>query len=1510
VGNPTFLSYLFGGSYALVSNGFTYMLRPFQDVVLSPGPTLAGAYGTWETVADLTCASGQRYSHQLYSNGAYCAVILANRTAVVTYICASDFISQAVSAAETTTCVYTMTLAVDCRNNGDTLCVPDASSTATPTLSVGAAPSTTPSVSATATPSRTPSVTPLCGVPVTDMKSLSGLAGTVGTQVALASNTLGWGGSCGNTLYATQPKLIYRIDLSAYPVGGSLNVNNCAGTADTIIVVGTGCPTSLVSFGCVGGADAGCPVGGNNPSSYTVAATTVPVYFAIIQMWTSTVTAVTSGFNFTYTLPTVTPTSSQTPSNTATATLSFGATPSPTASPTSTLTSTPSPTNSPSGTPSWGFTASPSPLAGCTVNGATQTAGLNTSTLVVLDPSASSIVGASTACAGGGYAINTLPKQVIAIDLGPSFVAGGVLRATTCNLASFDTVLFVGKGCPSSAAAFQCAFGNDDGCSLQSNIIISGWDSRYVFVLATGFSATSVGSMFVNVDYVLPTTSPTASRTPSSTATGSLSQGATPSPTTSVTGSSSATATPTPSFEYTLDPSDTPSVTASTSATGSVSATLPPGSTPSVTTTATRSQTVTPTPSATATGTPQCGSLVSIAQTLTGASNVSRAVVITTTSPLLFAGATTCGSGPNYILGPKAIIAIDLAGYTLGQPLTVTTCGLGLTTPMIMWAGIGCPTSSSGFQCLAGAGTASSATAPCPTLTLPEVPASIVYVVLGHSQGLVGNVAINYTYQLPPATPSNTPSRSQTPPNTPPNTSTPSNTPSPSGTATPTATLSAGALPSATATGTAPATSTPSGTPPATPTPSCGFTPAETPSTSPSPSNTGLPGCSSRVTVTQSFYGLSGTMDAPFTFSVSGVGLPTYVFGACASGDPINTNGKVLYEINLPDSFALGGVLDINACNVTGSATLDGMMWVGTGCPTDLGSFRCLVGNDQSSSSAYGACAAPASANQARVVISPVVKRTYYVLAAPWSSASGAGNFGYSYIPPTPTATTTASNTGSASITPSAGSTPSETGSISMTASNTKTSTPSIGFTASHTPSGTVTASRTATSSLTSSATPPNTATASISFGASPSRSGSITPSQTPTASVTASMQCPAALTAPTADNGYVSYAVPATNNAPLSGTCAGYPMDGKRHAVVKITIASAPGGTLVVGTCTGTSFDSTLWLGYGCGTDAAAYQCQIGNDDATGCGAGSQSQVTLSGTTSQTVYALVGVYNGGAGTSFGLTWNYTAPSATPTATRTRSVSATATSTPSNTPSGTPPPSITATASGSAASTATCSASAAAMQSSSNAGTQSPASTGSISNTSTGTPPPSSSPSRTATSTETASNTAASTATRSASAAATRSRSSTGTPTPTSTGSSSSSPSSSVTGSSAATATASTSASASETSTPAETTSPSPTVSPSGTAAPSLSRTPAASQTATKTRLPSPSRTKTKTATKTRSRTPAKSKSKTRTRTRKSSRTRTPSFTPHPTDYNYNTGCGHGGPCYKSPTRTRKPKLA
>jgi hypothetical protein len=64
-------------------------------------------------------------------------------------------------------------------------------------------------------------------------------------------------------------------------------------------------------------------------------------------------------------------------------------------------------------------------------------------------------------------------------------------------------------------------------------------------------------------------------------------------------------------------------------------------------------------------------------------------VSITVNSPLLWS-CVTCGSA-TFPLGPKALFAIDLgADAPLGQPMTISTCGLGNAFTALAWAGFGC----------------------------------------------------------------------------------------------------------------------------------------------------------------------------------------------------------------------------------------------------------------------------------------------------------------------------------------------------------------------------------------------------------------------------------------------------------------------------------------------------------------------------------------------------------------------------------------------------------------------------------------------------------------------------------------------------------------------------------------------------------------------------------------------------------------------------------------------------
>ena len=74
---------------------------------------------------------------------------------------------------------------------------------------------------------------------------------------------------------------------------------------------------------------------------------------------------------------------------------------------------------------------------------------------------------------------------------------------------------------------------------------------------------------------------------------------------------------------------------------------------------------------------------------------------------------------------------------------------------------------------------------------------------------------------------------------------------------------------------------------------------------------------------------------------------------------------------------------------------------MGGGCPSDPTglTFKCIAGNDQSSTTAVCSNAAGTFGNPSRTFVWNVIKRTYYVLVAPYSSVGyGWYTFGYNYM--------------------------------------------------------------------------------------------------------------------------------------------------------------------------------------------------------------------------------------------------------------------------------------------------------------------------------------------------------------------------------------------------------------------------------------------------------------------------------------------------------------------------------
>jgi hypothetical protein len=515
--------------------------------------------------------------------------------------------------------------------------------------------------------------------------------------------------------------------------------------------------------------------------------------------------------------------------------------------------------------------------------------GLSNTVLAVIDPSAPLAAVNSVPCTG--YAINAIGKVAVLVDLGPTYFAGGVLTVQSLGTGTtLDSVLWVGRGCPTNPTAFNCVAGNDDfGGTLQSFIQLTGWSSRFFSVLVAGYSA--VGSVIVRIDYALPSVTPTQTGTPVATGTATLSLGASPSSTATGTASSSQTASSTPSADYTVDPSDPPSFTPSLSATASLTASLAAGLAPSISNTGTPASTPantgTPVPSPTS----QCPvTLGSQLRLLSGSSASSGPVVINAQSPLGWIGAPTAPCTLAYPVGPKALFQISLAGLPLGYSLTINNV-INASLLTSMWVGTGCPTGNVAFQCVSSTTT---------TMTISETTVPYIYVVLGSSTGVSGIAHLSYTYNLPSQTPSNTPS--------------------PSGTPSASSTVSTGAAPSETA----------SSTPSPTATKSTGFTASASP----------LCG----VPFQQVFNGLSGGVQR-VTVSSSAPALITTA--AACSGGALQTNGKHAYMISLPTAFQLGGSLTVSTCSGN-SSDLDTVLWVGTGCPSDAtgASFRCLQSAD------------------------------------------------------------------------------------------------------------------------------------------------------------------------------------------------------------------------------------------------------------------------------------------------------------------------------------------------------------------------------------------------------------------------------------------------------------------------------------------------------------------------------------------------------------------------------------
>ena len=116
-------------------------------------------------------------------------------------------------------------------------------------------------------------------------------------------------GSCaaGYKTFFPGSRLLYALDLgSATPLGGTLTLTTCGHTANnTVLYVGTGCPSWALPFGCLAGNDnaAAGACGGGNAFASTVSVTRVDQIIYYLQLGGVSGEHVTSGLAWVYTPP-------------------------------------------------------------------------------------------------------------------------------------------------------------------------------------------------------------------------------------------------------------------------------------------------------------------------------------------------------------------------------------------------------------------------------------------------------------------------------------------------------------------------------------------------------------------------------------------------------------------------------------------------------------------------------------------------------------------------------------------------------------------------------------------------------------------------------------------------------------------------------------------------------------------------------------------------------------------------------------------------------------------------------------------------------------------------------------------------------------------------------------------------------------------------------------------------------------------------------------------------------
>jgi hypothetical protein len=493
-----------------------------------------------------------------------------------------------------------------------------------------------------------------------------------------------------------------------------------------------------------------------------------------------------------------TATRSSTPTRSGTRTRTAGATPSNTLSTSFSQTGMPTPTRTPLGTRSATVTATPSVSPYCQgqarfngwlTSGIRGSFSSDTSVSPWAAGNVGSWVGASVTVVvndDGDVATITVPpgnKHLLGLDMGPGVSPGGTLRGSLCANPLFDTVLFVGTGCPTSWGAFNVTGANDDGsgnpaCGRASEVVVTNVTTRTTYWVVGGYNGAS-GPYTFTWDYAPPTPSASFAPTPSPVRTATSTQ----TPTIGV----SRTGTPT----LTRTRTGTPTGSRTPSPTGS-NAVTPTG---------------TPTPSSSPGYCGAAGSGVDLDARLFGASgsfsgSTAGKVAVFPYGNCRSADETlTPGQGVNMLAsGPQMFIAINL-GFNPGAnaTLTVSLCSVRTTFDSVLFVGTSCPypgaftnfgcALSNDDGCVDADGNLDGFASRVQLRTLDGV--SVYYVMVTGYYGSSGSYQMSYQWApLPSSTASST--------------------------ASPSATLSSGASPS----GTPSATLTASNTGTARPTPS------------------------------------------------------------------------------------------------------------------------------------------------------------------------------------------------------------------------------------------------------------------------------------------------------------------------------------------------------------------------------------------------------------------------------------------------------------------------------------------------------------------------------------------------------------------------------------------------------------------------------------------------------------------------------------------------------------------